>query len=265
MNEKNMPVVMQPEDTRELSISRAPTEVLEEARRAAMALNDVISKKKNKVMFNGEQFIEAEDWQTIGKFYNVAAKIEWTKYLEIGNVRGYEAKAEVIHIPTGNVISAAEAMCMSDEKNWSNKPLNQLRSMAQTRATSKALSTVLKWVVVMAGYKATPAEEMEHEDARPARAKAAVPVEDETVTMEMFQLINSITNMLGKLSGGDEELIEENLKLLTKWTDKDKNEKWLKMADLPNIAKHKPAWIKGIHKKTLEEYQKAFNEQGNPK
>lgn len=39
-------------------------------------------------------------------------------------------------------------------------PLFQLASMAQTRANSKVLRNVLSWVVVLAGYKPTPAEEM---------------------------------------------------------------------------------------------------------
>ena len=42
-------------------------------------------------------------------------------------------------------------------------PLFQLSSMAQTRACSKALRNVLAWVVVMAGYKPTPAEELQVE------------------------------------------------------------------------------------------------------
>jgi hypothetical protein len=40
------------------------------------------------------------------------------------------------------------------------KPLFQLRSMAQTRACAKALRSIFAWVVVLAGYKPTPAEEM---------------------------------------------------------------------------------------------------------
>ncbi len=39
-------------------------------------------------------------------------------------------------------------------------PTFQLRSMAQTRACAKALRNVLGWVAVMAGYSATPAEEL---------------------------------------------------------------------------------------------------------
>ena len=40
-------------------------------------------------------------------------------------------------------------------------PSFQLRSMAQTRACAKAFRNVLAWVVVLAGYKPTPAEEMQ--------------------------------------------------------------------------------------------------------
>jgi len=61
-------------------------------------------------------------------------------------------------------------------------PLFQLMSMAQTRASSKVLSMVLKFVPVLAGFKPTPAEEIpndgsefahenERESNHPTRAK----------------------------------------------------------------------------------------------
>lgn len=40
-------------------------------------------------------------------------------------------------------------------------PLFQLKSMAQTRACAKVLRNVLAWVVVLAGYRPTPAEELD--------------------------------------------------------------------------------------------------------
>jgi hypothetical protein len=48
-------------------------------------------------------------------------------------------------------------------------PLFQLASMAQTRACAKALRNVLAWVVVLAGYKPTPAEEIDTEPRRAAQ------------------------------------------------------------------------------------------------
>lgn len=193
----------------EMSISRPPEVVLEEAKRAAKALKDVISHKEKPVIFNGEQYLEFEDWQTVGKFYGITVKVVSTTPVDFGGVFGFEARAVAIHVPTGREISAADAMCLNDEEKWSSRPkyewqyvrkstgkaatgeppkeemiwekggdgksrpkkervligedkvpLFQLRSMAQTRACAKVYRNVLAWVVVLAGYRPTPAEEM---------------------------------------------------------------------------------------------------------
>lgn len=144
-----------------LALQRAPEIVLEEAAKAASALKDVIERKPNKVVINGKTFLTFEDWQTLGRFYGITAAARSTEYLEQGRVRGYECHAEAILVSTGQVIGAAQAMCMDDEEKWRSKPLYQLRSMAQTRAQAKALRGVLAWVAVLAGYSPTPAEEMD--------------------------------------------------------------------------------------------------------
>jgi hypothetical protein len=146
-----------------LAVHRAPEEVLEEARKAARALTTVIEGKKKKVVFNGETYLENEDWLTVARFYGVTSRIRSTNYIEYGDVRGFEATAEAFMLGPngGEVISTSEAMCLNDEPNWAKKPLFQLRSMAQTRASSRVLRQVFGWVVVLAGYKATPAEEMD--------------------------------------------------------------------------------------------------------
>lgn len=151
-----------------LAINRAPDLVLEEAQKAAIALSKVIEGKAKKVQFNGKTYLQFEDWQTLGRFYGVTAVVQSTKYVEFGEddekVRGFESQAQALLVNTNQVISAAEAMCLDDEPNWSKKPLFQLKSMAQTRACAKVLRNVLAWVVVLAGYQPTPAEEMTGEE-----------------------------------------------------------------------------------------------------
>jgi hypothetical protein len=167
-----------------LTQDREPAIVLEEARKAAQALRDVISLKDKPVIFNGQQYLEFEDWQTVGRFYGVTACIRNTVEVRFGDVFGFKAQAEALLVSNGTVISGAEAMCLNDEEHWSMRPkyewrtndksgrrekikigeepvpLFQLMSMAQTRACAKALRNVLSWVVVLAGYRPTPAEEM---------------------------------------------------------------------------------------------------------
>ena len=70
--------------------------------------------------------------------------------------------------------------------------------MAQTRACAKALRNVLAWVVVLAGYAPTPAEEMDTSDSgveRPRRkveVKAFTPKDLPTISFlqqkELFDL-----------------------------------------------------------------------------
>jgi hypothetical protein len=145
----------------DMQVSRAPEVVLEEAQNAARALKSVIDKRPDHVTFGGKQYLTYEDWQTVGRFYGLTAKVERTASLTLDGAHGFEARALAVNAVTGVAVSAAEAMCMQDEPNWQKKPLYQLRSMAQTRACAKALRNALAWVVVLAGYQPTPAEEMD--------------------------------------------------------------------------------------------------------
>jgi hypothetical protein len=173
-------IVERPEKLDALAVSRSPDIVLKEAQRAAKALSKVIEGKPKKLVFNGKTYLQFEDWQTLGRFYGVTAACSTTKYVEYDGesdfkVRGFEARADALLVSSNQVISSAEAMCLNDEFNWSGKPLFQLKSMAQTRACAKALRNVLAWVVVLAGYAPTPAEEMDGEAANGTSSGIAMP------------------------------------------------------------------------------------------
>ncbi len=206
---------LEPVVTDALVLQREPSAVLAEASKAAKALMTVMAAKPKKVIMNGEQYIENEDWLTIGHFYGVTAKIESDRYCEFGTVHGWEATA-ILVARDGREIGRATAMCLDDEEKWSTRakkewayclgkeddcskhghsvedpgrnlivwvpnpnkpgkmlpkktrittgeekvPLFQLRSMAQTRASSKVHASVLRFVPVLAGFKGTPAEEL---------------------------------------------------------------------------------------------------------
>jgi len=154
---------------------QAPEVVLQEAQRAASALQRVVAGKRKPVIFKGEQYLEFEDWQTVGKFYGLCARTFEATPAEIFGVKGAKARAEVVDLRTGQVVGGAEAYCMRDEENWAVKPWFQLASMAQTRAGAKALRNVLAWVVVLAGYRPTPAEELPPSPAQGVKAKPAPP------------------------------------------------------------------------------------------
>ncbi len=170
-----------PASPSDLMITREPAEILAEAQKAAEALKQIISHKTKPILFNGEQYLEFEDWQTLGEFYGITAKGVDTRFVEFGSVKGFEARAVAVRVSDGQELSGAEAMCLNDERNWTHKPLYQLKSMAQTRACAKALRNLLAWVVVLAGFKPTPAEEIVGVEQTPSSPE---PQEQEVLSEE---------------------------------------------------------------------------------
>lgn len=161
-NEKSLAVPLK----KKLVLEGDPEQQLEFAMKAANTLMKAVSQKPKKVIIRGEQYLEYGDWQTLARFFGATAAVEWSRPIynivnneeQKGQVVGYEARAIVKR--NGVEVSSAEAMCMRAEANWKSRDEFMLRSMAQTRASAKALRNAYGWVAELAGMKSTPAEEM---------------------------------------------------------------------------------------------------------
>jgi hypothetical protein len=132
-----------------------PEAVIEQATRSATALADVIKKQKLTVTISRREHVRVEGWTLLGSMLGVFPVCVWTRKLE----DGWEARVEA-RTRAGEVVGAAEAECLRSESSWASRDDYALRSMAQTRATSKALRQPLGFVMQLAGFDATPAEEM---------------------------------------------------------------------------------------------------------
>jgi hypothetical protein len=184
-----------------------PDQIIERAAAKATALTKVIKAKGLAVSIQGREHVKIEGWTLCGSLMGVFAVPVWTRM--IGENHGWEARVEARTIH-GAIVGAAEAQCTRDEAQWSLTPKGRdgrslqprddfaLRSMAQTRASAKALRLPLGFIVTLAGYEATPAEEMIAEkDLRPAleasieavkakKAAEAPPLSD--ATKEMLEI-----------------------------------------------------------------------------
>jgi hypothetical protein len=127
----------------------------------ASALVDVVKQRRLSVRIQGKEHLTVEAWTTLGAMVGVYAVIEWTRRNESDD--GYVARAVATTL-AGQVVGAAEAECSRTERTWRARDAYALRSMAQTRAMSRALRAPLGQVVVLAGYSATAEEEMVSED-----------------------------------------------------------------------------------------------------
>jgi hypothetical protein len=148
----------QPEQTAPAMLFRSqePEDIVRQAGAVARALAPVIEDRGLYTDINGRRHVRVEGWTLLGSMLGVFPICVWSRPTD----NGWEARVEARTL-AGALVGAAEASCTRDEPNWRDKPDYALRSMSQTRATSKALRLPLGFVVALAGYEATPAEEAE--------------------------------------------------------------------------------------------------------
>jgi hypothetical protein len=139
-----------------------PNEVISKATATADALARVVREKNLASNISGREHVRVEGWTLLGSMLGVFAVCTETRKLE----DGWQARVEARTL-SGALVGAAEAECLRSEKNWKNRDDYALLSMAQTRATSKALRQPLGFVMTLAGFEATPDEEIPRDETPP--------------------------------------------------------------------------------------------------
>ncbi len=195
----------------------------------AKTLADIVESQKLYNMIGGGKHLRVEAWQTIAVGYGLTPGIAEATILYDNEGIEIGAKAKsVIYDAAGTIRGGAEAYCMRSEPNWKTKPVHQLLSMAGTRAVSKALRLLLAWVVVLAGYEPTPAEEMSNDNGKTVEA----PKPRQRQTQQPKTLAMSLEDLQDWVAaqGMDWETFVEELKVGT-W------EEFTAMGGTPAAAK----------------------------
>jgi hypothetical protein len=149
------------EDRSQLALSSAdPRKLIAVATAQATALNDIIEKKQLFVMISGKKHVKVEGWQTLGALNQLQAFTDSVEVerLEDGTIRA-TAYVSARRVTDGVAIARAEGFCSTAEARWKGRDESAVRSMAQTRATSKVFRQALAWVMTLAGYAVTPVAE----------------------------------------------------------------------------------------------------------
>ena len=132
-----------------------PTALVNGASEMAKELAKVIQMQGLYINIKGKSFVTVEGWTTLATMLGcVAREIETTEENGV-----YVATVELVRLSDGLQIGKASAEC-GEESPWSKRAKYARRSMAQTRATSKACRLAFSWVMKLSGYEVTPAEEM---------------------------------------------------------------------------------------------------------
>ena len=113
------------------------------------------------------EYVTVEGWEVLGTFLGIVPVTTIIKEVKNKQERtvGYVARATLYQNPIiendeivgGTVIARAEAQA---DRSGFQKDMFAIASMAQTRALGKAYRMGLSWIMKMAGFEGTPAEEM---------------------------------------------------------------------------------------------------------
>jgi hypothetical protein len=153
--------------------SENPLEFIRRATEIAEALSEVIRQKGLVSVIQGREHVQVEAWTLCGSILGVFPVVEWTR----PTADGWEARV-VAQTLAGQQVGSAEAMCTRAERTWAKRDDYAIRSMAQTRAVSKALRQPLGFIMSLAGFVPTPLEEMEGHDPQPKVEREFDPAND---------------------------------------------------------------------------------------
>ena len=113
------------------------------------------------------EYVLVEGWEVLGTMLGIVPITEVVETIknDKGKIRGYKARASLYRNPImengkivgGTLIATTEASATVE--GW-QKDGPGMMSMAQTRALGKCYRMALSWIMKMAGYEGTPAEEM---------------------------------------------------------------------------------------------------------
>lgn len=136
-----------------------PTAGLQKAEELVQYMSSKCSGEEYIANIQGRDFPRCEWWTSVGAGLGLFPQEESVRRLDREGEIAYEA---VVGVYDGEQrVTRGSAICSSSESTWEGRDEYAIRSMAITRATSKAYRNGLSFLAVMADLEPTPAEEMQ--------------------------------------------------------------------------------------------------------
>jgi len=218
-----------------LFVGASPAELIAAATEAADRLAEVITKQRLYQTIGSSKHVLVEGWQTCGTLVGVFAvrdggtvELPWPALAPLPDEvpSGRVAREDHEHLrelhrardrgqafgfktayraeKNGAEVGWGEGRCTRGERNWVKRDDYALSSQSQTRGQSRALRQPLGFIVSLAGFATTPAEEM-------TGGQAATPLSQEAlqnVAAELQQVwpnfdAHAYLHALGRRLGSD--------------------------------------------------------------
>lgn len=131
----------------------------------ATSLKELIVQNRLFSNIKGKNYVNVEGWQIAGAFTGTFPVVEKVEELPAkpGEVK-YRAEVS-LRDAEGKLVGYGVAICSNREPGKKSFDEYAVASMAQTRAVGKAYRLKIGWLLKVAGYETTPAEEMDAVEA----------------------------------------------------------------------------------------------------
>lgn len=150
-------------------------------------LKELIVAKKLYANIKGKNYPLVEAWQIAGALCGIYPEVKSLEDLSTGDTIKYRSEV-VLKDAAGEIVGAGIAICTNKEQGKQHFEEYAIASMAQTRAVGKAYRIKLGWLVKLAGYEATPAEEMDAVTAEVVEEKPVSKVDFKEVREHLTEL-----------------------------------------------------------------------------
>ena len=193
--------------TNEIATTTAQIELTNPSSIMAFATNikELIVQNRLYTDIKGKNYVNVEGWQIAGAFTGVFPVVENVENLSDGEIYKYRAEVS-LYDQNGAKVGSGVAICTNKEAGKKNFDEYAVASMAQTRAVGKAFRMKIGWLLKIAGYETTPAEEMDAVEAQTVeKAKSDVELaKDKLAKCKTITELKSTFVQLGSVTRNEE-------------------------------------------------------------
>lgn len=133
-------------------------------------LADFITTNKLFQNIQGKEYVNIEAWQYAGARMGLSPVVQEVENLSTTEEIKYRTRVDIYDLGTDRKIGSGVAICSNKEQGRKYYQEYAICSMSQTRAEGKAYRMILAFLIRLAGYEPTPAEEMDSVAPEPSKA-----------------------------------------------------------------------------------------------
>ena len=127
----------------------------------AQELERFINENKLFSLISGKRFVNVEAWQYAGNRLGLSARVVEAINESSETHTAYFCTCEIVHVESGTIVGKGHGVCENSEQGKKFYGRYAILGMAESRSVSRAYRNTIAFLIRLAGFEPTPAEEMD--------------------------------------------------------------------------------------------------------